>query len=106
MLNKLISNIILYVIRIMKKSEAERLVRGYFRVIEEGLLEEAIFEQRPEGGEGVSRVEISGRPYPGRGNSKRKGPEAGTCLNKEPRVVEMGDEDSEPAKVPPKCLAF
>lgn len=39
MLNKLISNIILYVIRIMKKNEAERLVRGYFRVIGEGLLE-------------------------------------------------------------------
>lgn len=54
----------------------------------------------------MSRVEIWGRPYPGRGNSKRKGPEAGTGLNEEPRVVEMGDEDPEPAKVPPKCLAF
>lgn len=46
---KLIYNIILYVIRIMKKNEAEeRLVRGYFRDIREGFPEEVILEQRPE----------------------------------------------------------
>lgn len=46
---KLIYNIILYVIRIMKKDEAEeRLVRGYFRDIREGFPEEVILEQRPE----------------------------------------------------------
>lgn len=53
-LNKLIYNSILYVISIMKKNEAEeRLGRDYVRDIREGLPEEAIFEQRPEGEEGL-----------------------------------------------------
>ena len=46
-----------------------------------------ILKQRTKGGEGVSRVEIWGKLYPGRGNRKCKGPETRTCLNMEPRVA-------------------
>lgn len=77
------------------KQRKGKLVRSYFRDIREGLLEEAVFEQRPEGGEGVSSGGDATRQ---RGNSKCKGPDAGICLNKESTVVEVGgDEDSEPA---------
>lgn len=74
------------------KQRKGRLVRSYFRDIREGLLEEAVFEKRPEG------VSSGGDTTRQRGNSKCKGPEAGICLNKEFTVVEVGgDEDSEPA---------
>lgn len=75
------------------------------RDIREGVLEEVMFEQRPEGGEGAEPSGDLEETRPGRENSKCQGPEARTCLDKEPRdagggrVVEIGgDEDSEPAR--------
>lgn len=53
------------------KQRKGRLVRSYFRDIREGLLEEAVFEKRPEG------VSSGGDTTRQRGNSKCKGPEAG-----------------------------
>ena len=54
-------------------------------------LTELIFEQRFEIGEGTSHVSISTKSITGRGNSKYKGSEVGTCLvcsrSKEVRVA-------------------
>lgn len=37
-------------------------------------------KQTSERGEGASDVDVSGKSVPGRGNGKKKGPEARTCL--------------------------
>lgn len=42
--------------------------------------EKVAFEQRPEGGKGVSHMDTSGKNVWGRGNSQCKGPGAGACL--------------------------
>lgn len=69
--------------------------RDCFREVRESLPEEVILSRDLKEGKSGG----PGEALSGRGNSKCKGPEAGTGLNKEPRAVGVGrHEDSEPLR--------
>lgn len=53
----------------------------FYQVVIDNLSGKVIFEQSPEGGEGVSHRDIQGMNSTGRRNSKYKDPERGQALS-------------------------
>lgn len=64
------------------------------RGLRRGLFNEVIYEQRPEGSEGVSLVKIWKKRIPGKENSRCKGPEGSTFYKVE-KVNMAGAQQSE-----------
>ena len=52
------------------------------KVSKEGLIEKVTFEQRRQGGEGLSQMDLWGKSIPARGISQGDGLERGACLTR------------------------